>query len=56
MSRSKFEERKLEKMEFFLKFFSSLVERFIENDPWVVIPSMSLLFFGLFISIYLGGQ
>jgi hypothetical protein len=54
ISKSESEERKLEKMEFFLKFFSSLIKRFIENDPWVVIPVMFLIFSGLLISIYLG--
>lgn len=33
---------------------SRLIKRFIENDPWVVIPVMFLIFSGLFISIYLG--
>jgi hypothetical protein len=49
-------ERKLENMDFFLKFFSSLIKRFIENDPWVVIPVMFVIFSGLFISIYLGSK
>ena len=43
-------------MEFFLKFFSHLIKRFVDNDPWVVIPVMFLIFSGLFISIYLGSK
>jgi hypothetical protein len=41
-------------MGFFLKFFSRLIERFLANDPRVVIPIMFLIFSGLLLSIYFG--
>lgn len=41
-------------METLKNSIARLVQRFIENDPWVVIPVMFVIFAGLFISIYLG--
>jgi hypothetical protein len=37
-----------------MNFFSNLIRRFIDNDPWVVIPVMSVLFIALLASIYFG--
>ncbi len=39
-----------------MNLFSELLKRFLDNDPWVVIPVMFVVFAGLFISIYLGSK
>jgi hypothetical protein len=48
--------KRFETMESLRKSLFDLLKRFIENDPWVVIPVMFVIFSGLFISLYLGSK